>query len=216
MYNPDAIAQWLFRKYKPDFAPVLAHTQLALPLKTMVPPKTPVCFATMYTGAEPSVHGIVKPERVVLKIDTLFDALARAGKRAAIVAMQKSSMSILFGGRDIDYFILPDDAAVLKKALQLIEANQHDFMAVYHEEYDDTMHATQPESPESLAAMRKHIASFAALAEATDKAWAGYDRLIGFAPDHGVHTGADGRGTHGEEIPEDMNITHFYGIHSRV
>ena len=43
-------------------------------------PVTPVCFGTMYTGAQPAVHGIQKYEKPVIQIDTIFDALIRAGK----------------------------------------------------------------------------------------------------------------------------------------
>ncbi len=35
---------------------------------------------TMYTGAQPAVHGITAYAKPVIKIDTIFDALIRAGK----------------------------------------------------------------------------------------------------------------------------------------
>ncbi len=80
MYNPDAIAEWIYKKY-PEYLPeVIKKTNKAVYLSTVMPSVTPVCFATMYTGAQPSVHGIRKYEKPVLSIDTLFDALARAGK----------------------------------------------------------------------------------------------------------------------------------------
>ena len=49
----------------------------------------------MYTGAQPEVHGIRKYEKPVIRIDTLWDALVRAGKKAAIVADNKCSMGKL-------------------------------------------------------------------------------------------------------------------------
>lgn len=213
LYNPDAIGMWLVQKYTADFAPVLLRTQLALPLRTALPSITPVCFATMYTGASPEVHGVdrkfdVKP---VVRTDSLFDALIRAGKRAAIVAVEGCSMSRLYLERSMDYYFLPYDGEVNEKALELIERNEHDLIAVYNQEYDDVMHHTWPESPEALRAMRNHIATFSRLADAANTSWAGYDRLVGFMTDHGIHTGENGRGTHGEAIPEDMNIMHFFG-----
>lgn len=212
LYHPDCIGQWLYQKYTMDFTPVFKHVQLALPLLTVDFPKTPMCFATMYSGAPPEVHGIRKYEKPVLTIDTLFDALVRSGKRAAIVAVQESSMSKIFAGRDIDYYILPNDDAVSDKALELIQRNEHDFLSVYNQEYDSRMHKIDPESQYALEAMNNHITTFSRLSEAVERCWAGHDTLIGFAPDHGNHRCAEGNGEHGENIPEDLNIMHFYGV----
>ncbi|MEI6578309.1 MAG: alkaline phosphatase family protein, partial [Eubacteriales bacterium] len=90
LYNPDAVAMWLFQNYTADFAPVLKHTQVSVPLITVMPSVTPVCFASMYTGTLAEVHGIEKYEKPVVTIDSLFDALIRAGKRVAIVAVKGS------------------------------------------------------------------------------------------------------------------------------
>ena len=70
IHNPDAVGMWLWRKYPDAFAPVLKNTQLTVPFKSVMPSVTPVCFGTMYTGAEPAVHGIQKYEKPVIKIDT--------------------------------------------------------------------------------------------------------------------------------------------------
>ncbi|MEE0980227.1 MAG: hypothetical protein U0K91_00985, partial [Acutalibacteraceae bacterium] len=53
MYNPDAVALWLFERYTDIFTPVMLNSDITLPLQTVMPSVTPVCFATMYTGAEP-------------------------------------------------------------------------------------------------------------------------------------------------------------------
>ena len=47
VYNPDAIAQWLYQKYTTEFSPVMEYTQLAIPMLAAFPPVTPVCFGTM-------------------------------------------------------------------------------------------------------------------------------------------------------------------------
>lgn len=65
-------------------------------MKTVMPSVTPVCFGTMYTGAQPEVHGIQKYEKPVIKIDTFFDALIRAGKKPVIVATPKCSLSNIY------------------------------------------------------------------------------------------------------------------------
>jgi hypothetical protein len=161
------------------------------------------------------VHGIRRYEKPVVSTDSLFDALVRAGKRVAIVAVEDSSMAKLFLGRGIDYYFLPYDGEVNDKAMELIGRDEHDVLVVYNQEYDDRMHGTNPESPEALLAMRNHITAFTRLADTALCRWSGYDTLLGFMPDHGIHTGIDGKGTHGEDIPEDMEIMHFYGMHAK-
>ena len=86
IHNPDAVGMWLYQAYPDAFEPVLKHTQLTVPFKTVMPSVTPVCFGTMYTGAEPAVHGIQSYTKPVIKIDTFFDAVLRAGKKVAILA----------------------------------------------------------------------------------------------------------------------------------
>ena len=179
----------------------------------MFPPKTPVCFASMFTGAPPEVHGIRKYERPVLACDTLFDALARAGKRAAIVAVKGCSMDIIFRNRAIDYFTEDDDAAVLGRTLALLKDDRHDFIVSYNQEYDDTLHRTRHDNQEALAAAGRHVETFVRLWQATEERWSGHSRTLLLAPDHGAHfDAARGKGDHGEDIPEDMDVLHFWRV----
>lgn len=212
MYNPDAVALWLYEKYTPLFLPVLRHTQLALPLQTVMPSVTPVCFASMYTGALPQVHGIQKYEKPVVKTDSVFDALLRAGRKPCIVSTGRDSMSLLFLERDMAYYIVdtPDEANA--KALELIRQGEYDLLCVYNGNYDGTMHRFGPESPESLDALRHNAASFDRLVSAVRADTSRGRTLVAFAPDHGCHEIDGGCGSHGLYMPEDMNIMHFYGV----
>ena len=216
IFNPDAIGQWLYQRYTLEFSPVMARTQLVLPMLAAFPPVTPVCFGTMYTGAAPKVHGIQKYEKPVITTDSLFDALHRAGKRVALVAVSESSMALIFQNRPIDYYLEPDDEAAVARGKALIEADEYDFICVYAQAYDDFMHDTEPESPESYGAMVGHMRQFAELADTAKKAWAQYDTLTVFAPDHGIHKTIFGVGDHYADIPEDMNMLHFYGFQPAV
>lgn len=213
IYNPDAVGMWLFQKYTEEFSPVLTRTQLGLPVRTVMPSWTPVCFGSMYTGVPPAIHGIQKYEKKVIKVDSLFDALTRQGKKVAIVAVESSSMSVIFGERDIDFYILPYDDAVTQKALELIQEDTYDLIAVYHQEYDDKMHATGVESQASMEALRHHIQSFEQLADAVKVHWKDHDSLICWATDHGIHQMENGHGNHGEDLEEDLNVMHFYGVY---
>ncbi|MCL2517690.1 MAG: alkaline phosphatase family protein [Oscillospiraceae bacterium] len=225
LYNPDGLGLWHLQKYTEWFAPLQARIQLALPLIGVMPTVTPVNFASIYTGAPPKVHGIQTYERPVIKIDTIFDAVIRAGKKCAIVTnVHVCSMSEIFREREMDYFTFGSEeyantskSDLLKlaneKAMQLIGEDKYDLLCVYNGNYDSVSHATWPESEESLAAMRDNITAFAEFAAATEKHWAKHRTLIGFAPDHGHHRDEiTGRGTHGTDLEEDINIIHFYGI----
>lgn len=212
LFCPDAVALWLYQRYTSWYVPVLRHAPLALPVRTMLPSVTPVCFGTMFTGVTPHVHGIECYDKHVLAQDSLFDALVRAGKRVALVAVADSSFDILFSDRAIDRFILPYDGEVAECARELIEADEHDVVVVYNQEFDDVMHATYPESKPALEALRHHIATFDELARRADSAWADHDRMVAWLPDHGVHIADNGHGQHGSDREDDLNTLHFYGF----
>lgn len=212
LYNPDAVAQWLPEKYWESFAPVRAHTQLTLPLRSPMPSVTPVCFGTMYTGAQPAIHGIQAYEKPVIAIDTLFDSLLRAGKRVALVAVANSSMAKIYNGRAIDYYFEEYDAQVEQKALALIAQDTYDFIAVYTQEYDDVMHATGVESPQAIAALQNQIGIFDRLCRQVEQSWQQHTTLVGWATDHGVHQQEDGHGNHGLDIAQDVNVLHYFGM----
>ena len=140
MYNPDAIAEWIFRKYPSLTKGAQARTDIEIPLCSVMPSVTPVCFGTMYTGAQPAVHGIRKYEKPVIKIDSIFDAALRAGKKCAIISYGKSSLSHIFLERDMDYYIFDTVEEVNAKAAKLIIEDEYDFIVVYNANYDSAMH----------------------------------------------------------------------------
>ncbi|MBP5270451.1 MAG: alkaline phosphatase family protein [Clostridia bacterium] len=210
MYNPDAVAQWIYRKYPFFVSEVASLGELELPMRTVMPSVTPVCFGTMYTGAQPEVHGIRKYEKPVIKIDTLWDSLVRAGKKAAIVADPKCSMGKIFLERDIDYFYYPTVGEINAKAVELIASDKHDFIAVYNGNYDHWMHKFGPESPEALSELRSNAYSFATLFTLVKRYWSAHDSLVGFAMDHGCHEIDGGSGSHGLDMEQDLNIMHLY------
>ena len=213
IYNPDAIAMWLYQKYTPDFEDVIRYTQVCLPLKTMMPSVTPVCFATMYTGTPPQIHGIQKYEKPVVHTDSVYDALIRAGKKCAIVAQKGCSMAKIFLERDMDYFCdYDDDEGVVRKGIELIKEDKYDFISIYNGWYDHTMHGTKVEHPEALQVFRDECRFFGEIARAVREYYAKYDTFIGFATDHGCHDNPEtGRGTHGTDLTDDLNVLHFYG-----
>lgn len=120
-------------------------------------------------------------------------------------------MDLIFRNRDIDYFIEADDAQVIEKALSILEEDKHDFLAVYNDEYDNRLHKTHPYSKDCLEALKHHNESFLRLHERVKRVWQSYNWLMVYAPDHGAHFNqADGVGTHGLNISEDMDLIHYY------
>ncbi len=211
MYNPDAIAQWVYEKYPSLCGDLDQYSELVLPLQSVMPSVTPVCFATMYTGAQPAVHGIQKYEKPVITIDTLFDALIRAGKKPALVTYGKCSLSKIYLEREMDYYHceLGGINEVNAIAAELILRDEHDFIVVYNGNYDSKMHKFGPEGIEALAELRANVETFGMLSKLVERHWKQHNTLVGFAMDHGCHEIDDG-GSHGLDMEEDLNICHLY------
>ena len=220
MYNPDDIGQWVCEKYPALIREVEENTELALPLQTVMPSVTPVCFGTMYTGAQPEVHGIQKYEKPVIKIDSLFDALIRAGKKCAIVSNPQCSLNHIFREREMDYYEGVDADEVNAIAVKLILEDTYDFLVIYNGNYDFRQHRAGPEGIEALAELKCNCRAFHMFANMIEKNWKHHNTLLGFAMDHGSHEipplekdgGTIYHGSHGDYIPEDINVVHRYRI----
>jgi len=218
MYNPDAIGQWISEKYPHFLTEVTERTQLRLPLRSVMPSVTPVCFGTMYTGAQPAVHGIQAYEKPVIKIDTIFDAFLRAGKKVAIIGYRTCSISHIFLERELDYYCMENIEQVNAVAARLIAEDQHDLIVCYNGNYDGRCHSHGPEAVETLTELHMNSHAFGVLNELIKSCWKDHRTLMGFAMDHGSHAvdyiskknGKHYLGTHGKDLPEDLNICHYY------
>ena len=212
MYNPDAIAEWIYRKYPALTKAAQARTDIEIPLCSVMPSVTPVCFGTMYTGAQPAVHGIRRYEKPVIKIDSIFDAALRAGKKCAIVSYGTSSLSNIYLEREMDYFLFPKGGvdAVNAKAAELIMKDEHDLIVIYNGNYDSVMHKKGPEGLEALCELRSNDHAFGELCELVERHMTDKNVLVGFAMDHGCHEIDGENGSHGIDMEEDLNIVHLY------
>lgn len=213
IFSPDAIGAHLWRLHESELSKLLPQVPLQVPLHAVFPPVTPVCLASIFTGAKPEVHGIQSFTRPVLQCDTFFDALVRANKKAAIVSPKNSSIDLIFRNRAIAYFPEVDDKAVTQRVLELIDRDEYDVIVAYQADYDDHLHQTGPSSPICMQALVQHIQDFKKIAEAASQQWRDIGHVIAFAPDHGAHIDpSTGKGDHGLDIPEDMEVFHCYGI----
>lgn len=216
MYNPDAVAQWIYEKYPHLFTQVENITDFKLPICSVMPSVTPVCFGTMYTGAQPAVHGIQSYVKPVITIDTIFDALIRAGKKPVILADSNSSLAKIYLEREMDYFIYDTGEEINAKAMELIMEDKYDFIVVYNANYDTIMHKRGPESIEALGELKMDIHIYGVFNELIKSHWKNHNILSGFAMDHGCHEIDGGCGSHGLDMEEDLNIVHMYTAHKAL
>lgn len=223
IHNPDAMGMFLYQEFPDMFEPVLKHTQLTVPFQTVMPSVTPVCFATMFTGVLPEVHGIQAYEKPVLTVDTFFDALVRAGKKVAIVATIHSSMSKIFDKGNFDIFVENTEANVVEKAQELIIEDQYDVLCVYTIGYDNREHYCGPHTPKALAAAYRECGIFDQLVSLVKRNWTNHNTLLTFSPDHGCHEeesfnsrGVPVHGKHGSDRAVDINILHYFGVVRRT
>lgn len=215
MFNPDAISNWVHDKYTYLMREVRARTEIEVPYSCVMPSVTPVCFGTMYTGAQPEVHGIQAYEKPVIKIESLFDVMVKAGKKVAIVAETDCSLAKIFLERDVDYFIYDTLEEINAKAAELIVKDEHDFIMIYNGNYDTIMHKFGTESIEALSELRCNVQTYAMLDALVQTHWKHHRTLMGFAMDHGSHDIDGNCGSHGLYMPEDINIVHMYKAYDK-
>ena len=212
MYNPDAVAWWIFEKYNDMFAADLELDPLVLKMESVMPSVTPVCFASMYSGLMPDGHGIKSYTKPVLSCETIFDALIKAGLKPAICSTGNDSISLIFKERDMDYFIVDTPDQANEKAIELLKENRHDLIVVYNGNYDGEMHGCGPEGEKAIAALEHNIAAYRELYETAKKEWGGRGLKFAaaFATDHGCHEIDGKRGSHGLDMDEDMHVVHMW------
>lgn len=214
LFAPDAIGEWLFQAHKEEFVEVIEEAPIQVQVRSMTPSYTPVCYGSMFTGMKPEEHGITKYMKPVLKVETLFDAASKAGKKVALVAVKDCSIDLIFRERKIDYYTEKYDPEVIERVLLLLEKADYDLIVAYNQEYDDLMHGSTPTDPEAIEAFRRHLNAFKTLADAFNKRYHDVDRAIAFLPDHGTHVDPEsGKGSHGTDSPEDMEVRHFWGVY---
>jgi hypothetical protein len=74
---------------KPYLEKMMAGGTVYESVETVYPARTVVCFSSMFTGAAPEAHGIRSNLvlKLGLRVESVFDALRRAGKRGRLVGI---------------------------------------------------------------------------------------------------------------------------------
>lgn len=221
LFCADALGEHQRQHFREDFQEIEKVAGFRIRSVSVLPSVTPVCYATIFSGAAPCAHGIQKYEKPVLQIETLFDVFAKAGKNVAVLSVNTSSIDTIFRKRQVDYYsfhfnrpgeMTGSDDKAMEFTRRFIQEDAYDLIVCYMTNYDHQMHHFGPFSPE--AAEQAHLAAkrFKQLQEDMDKYWAKYNRALVFVPDHGGHNTDETHGGHGSDLPEDMIVNHYYRI----
>ena len=175
---------------------------------------TPVNFATMLTGASPTVHGITD-RTMPLKHETIFDVMREADLKSATAARAVSSLGILISPHankpGLAESNLDDDVAKIAAA-RLVEG--FNLVWVQLLDGDDAGHAFGPLSDKGLEAVARLDANLRHILVAAGEN--GYSVIV--LADHGQHMVNDGhyKGSHGTEMPEDLEVPFIWVNHDEL
>ena len=216
IFCPDATGKFLVDKYQADWKPIYDVSTYVVTSANVLPSVTPVCFGAIFTGCAPEVHGILKYNDKYnpnpIKVETLFDAFSKAGKKCVVVAEKNCSIDLIFRGHQADFYTTKNSEESVATAKRLIQENNYDLIVCYDGNYDSTMHANGVFAEKSLAAMKDSIRYYTELVEVAEQAWADKNYVSVFSPDHGAHNTKEGKGTHGSAQASDAIVNHFYRL----
>ncbi len=216
IFCPDATGKFIVDKYQEDWKPVYDLSTYVVTSANVLPSVTPVCFGAIFTGCPPEVHGIRqykdKYNPNPIKVETLFDAFSKAGKKCAVIAEKNCSIDLIFRGHQADFYTTKNSEESVATAKKLIQENNYDLIVCYDGNYDSTMHANGVFAEKSLEAMKDSIRYYTELVEVADQAWADKNYVSVFSPDHGAHDVKEGKGTHGSDMACDAIVNFFYRL----
>jgi predicted AlkP superfamily pyrophosphatase or phosphodiesterase len=206
---PDALGEFTFRRWEAEM-PYLSqlHSQRHLVLESVMPSITPVNFATIVTGNDPSVHRI-STLHDTFRCETLFDGVREAGGTSAGIGLTGYTGSLLLG-RHAD--INGDagdgtDDAVADWVLNIAREKSPRFIIAQLGRVDDVLHQFGPSSEKIIPMLRETDARIQRIVTALKK----LDYAILILSDHGQHdvTPEENHGkcgTHGHDLPEDRLV----------
>ena len=195
------IATW--RRYEeltPNFN--LIASQHLLHVRSALPPKTPVNFATIVTGAPSDVHKI-RDRAEPLTVETIFHVLSEASMKSAAVGRASSTVGILLSKFADHKGIAASnlDEEVLQLAVKIVREKSPEFMIIQLLDIDDTGHKFGLAGDEIRTAasdIDRHLGELLPyLAEG------GYGVIV--LADHGAHQVGD-KATHDGSSEDDLVV----------
>ena len=203
---PDALglSVWqTWRRQMPFLSSVLGSRSVTL--RSVLPPITPVNFASLVTGATPDIHR-VRDKSDTIACESLFDVVRAAGGRSA-GAGQPRYTGGEFLARHADLSGRPEesgDDAVTARVIALAQEHRPRFIIAQLGETDTVFHEVGPSSPKAEAVIRATDGRLRRLVEGLT----GLDYGVIILADHGQHdlpeaTPGGLRGHHDGSKPEE-------------
>ena len=195
------VATWKrYSELTPNFNRIAKNNLLHI--RSVVPAKTPVNFATMASGASSDSHKI-RDRSEKLNVETVFHVIAETNMKSAAVGRATSTMGILLS-KFAYYKCLAEsnlDEDLFHKGLDLIGNESPEFILMQLLDIDDTGHKFGIMSDE----FRKAVSTtdsrlgqfFPILAEKN------YSLMV--LADHGAHQ-AEGKATHNGSVEDDLIV----------
>ena len=152
---------------------------------------------TLFEGAPPQKES---------RLD-LFDACS-GKRRCAVVATKHHGIKTPFV--NTEWIECDNDMATVAKAIDLLKQDCYDLIAVCVGAFDVMMDATPLYGTRCEHAFANHVKEFALLCDAAG-VYQQYNTLVGFCPTYGAHKGFL-CGKHNRHFPEDLNVTHYFGV----
>ncbi|MBD3182663.1 PglZ domain-containing protein [Candidatus Poribacteria bacterium] len=189
-----------FRDFTPNFN-LIVHQHL-LHIRSVLPAKTPVNFATMVTGAPSDVHAI-RDRTQPLEVETLFHVLSEPGMKSAAVGRESSTVGVLLS-KFADYKCIAStntDEELLSMGIEMVKEENPEFMIMQLLDIDETGHKfglKGPQIEKAVADVDRHLGELMpVLAEM------GYGLII--LADHGAHQ-VDKMATHDGSVDDDLIV----------
>lgn len=208
LFHPTSMGQNLVDSAIDTFLP-LTKGMIRADYVTPFPPTSAVCFAAAYSGKDVEAKAI-KGKKASVDCSTLFDSLAKIGKKSVIVTPDDSVASTLFAGK-ADVLLAKHDVDAVNIALGVLKKREYDLVAVVSTSYENSLQLSGPTSKLSLKTAKDVLDSFTLLCNAVEVYLKDEDVLVGFCPERGGHKALLG-GKSGSMRSSDMNVTHFYAV----
>jgi len=204
----DALGASAFARWREEM-PFLnsLYVRRSLLIRSVMPTITPVNFATMVSGAVPSVHG-VKAREDDFQCETLFDVLrAHGGRSAGIGRTGYTGAELLARYADIEGRGAKEDKDVAVETLTLGIAREKvpTFLIAQLGITDDIFHQFGPSSLEVVPTLRETDDRVGRMVKALSET--GYGIIL--LADHGQHDVQKedkAGGTHGTDSDEDSLV----------
>jgi predicted AlkP superfamily pyrophosphatase or phosphodiesterase len=195
------IATWKrYEELAPNFN--LIASQHLLHVRSVLPPKTPVNFATMVTGAPSDVH-MIRDRTEPLTVETIFHVLSEASMKSAAVGRASSTVGILLS-KFADYKGIAasnTDEELLQLGINIIREKSPEFILMQLLDIDDTGHKyglAGDEIRRAASDIDRHLGELLPyLAEG------GYGLIV--LADHGAHQVGE-KATHDGSSEDDLVV----------